>query len=156
MKAATLLLLCLLSSVALAMEPGERLAPWTLLDQFDAPYTLNDETHILLVARDMDGAKLVNAALEGQPKGYLEQRQAVFLADISRMPSVIATLFALPKMRDYNYRILLDRNARIAPRYPAGEGEVLWLQLEDGQLLEQKVFKDATTLKQALDSVQAP
>ncbi|MFY1022006.1 FAD/FMN-containing dehydrogenase [Ectopseudomonas khazarica] len=156
MKAATLLLLCLLSSVALAMEPGERLAPWTLLDQFDAPYTLNGETHILLVARDMDGAKLVNAALEGQPKGYLEQRQAVFLADISRMPSVIATLFALPKMRDYNYRILLDRNARIAPRYPAGEGEVLWLQLEDGQLLEQKVFKDAAALKQALDSVQAP
>lgn len=156
MKAATLLLLCLLSSVALAMEPGERLAPWTLLDQFDAPYTLNDETHILLVARDMDGAKLVNAALEGQPKGYLEQRQAVFLADISRMPSVIATLFALPKMRDYNYRILLDRNARIAPRYPAGEGEVLWLQLEAGQLLEQKVFKDAAALKQALDSVQTP
>ena len=156
MKAATLLLLCLLSSVALAMEPGERLAPWTLLDQFDAPYTLNDETHILLVARDMDGAKLVNAALEGQPKGYLEQRQAVFLADISRMPSVIATLFALPKMRDYNYRILLDRNARITPRYPVGEGEVLWLQLEDGQLLEQKVFKDAAALKQALDSVQAP
>lgn len=156
MKAATLLLLCLLSSVALAMEPGERLAPWTLLDQFDAPYTLNDETHILLVARDMDGAKLVNAALEGQPKGYLEQRQAVFLADISRMPSVIATLFALPKMRDYNYRILLDRNARIAPRYPAGEGEVLWLQLEDGKLVEQKVFKDAAALKQALDSVQAP
>ncbi|QTS86658.1 FAD/FMN-containing dehydrogenase [Ectopseudomonas khazarica] len=156
MKAATLLLLCLLSSVALAMEPGERLVPWTLLDQFDAPYTLNDETHILLVARDMDGAKLVNAALEGQPKGYLEQRQAVFLADISRMPSVIATLFALPKMRDYNYRILLDRNARIAPRYPAGEGEVLWLQLEDGKLVEQKVFKDAAALKQALDSVQAP
>tara|TARA_Y100001951_G_scaffold68849_1_gene55784 strand:- start:6193 stop:6663 length:471 start_codon:yes stop_codon:yes gene_type:complete len=156
MKAATLLLLCLLSSVALAMEPGERLAPWTLLDQFDAPYTLNDETHILLVARDMDGAKLVNAALEGQPKGYLEQRQAVFLADISRMPSVIATLFALPKMRDYNYRILLDRNARIAPRYPASEGEVLWLQLEDGQLVEQKVFKDAAALKQVLDSVQAP
>ncbi|MFI7867333.1 FAD/FMN-containing dehydrogenase [Ectopseudomonas khazarica] len=156
MKAATLLLLCLLSSVALAMEPGERLAPWTLLDQFDAPYTLNYETHILLVARDMDGAKLVNAALEGQPKGYLEQRQAVFLADISRMPGVIATLFAVPKMRDYNYRILLDRNARIAPRYPAGEGEVLWLQLEDGKLVEQKVFKDAAALKQALDSVQAP
>ncbi|WP_175254475.1 MULTISPECIES: FAD/FMN-containing dehydrogenase [Pseudomonas] len=154
MKAATLLLLCLLSSVALAMEPGERLAPWTLLDQFDAPYTLNDETHILLVARDMDGAKLVNAALEGQPKGYLEQRQAVFLADISRMPGVIATLFAVPKMRDYNYRILLDRNARIAPRYPAGEGEVLWLQLEDGKLVEQKVFKEAGALKSALEAVE--
>ncbi|SDP94828.1 FAD/FMN-containing dehydrogenase [Ectopseudomonas guguanensis] len=150
MKAAALLLLCLLSTAALALEPGERLAPWTLLDQHDVPYTLNDRTRILLVARDMAGAKLVNAALQGKPKGYLEERQAVFLADISHMPGVIASLFALPKMRDYNYRILLDRDARIAPRYPAGEGEVLWLQLEDGRLLTQQAFKEAGALEQAL------
>lgn len=154
MKAAALLLLCLLSTAVLALEPGEHLAPWTLLDQHDVPYTLNDETRILLVARDMDGAKLVNAALEGKPKGYLGERQAVFLADISRMPGVIASLFALPKMRDYNYRILLDHDARIAPRYPAGEGEVLWLQLEDGRLVEQKVFKEAVALEQALAAEQ--
>ncbi|KJU75519.1 FAD/FMN-containing dehydrogenase [Ectopseudomonas oleovorans] len=150
MKAAALLLLCLLSTAVLALEPGERLAPWTLLDQHDVPYTLNDETRILLVARDMDGAKLVNAALEGKPKGYLGERQAVFLADISRMPRIIATLFALPKMRDYNYRILLDHDARIAPRYQVGEGEVLWLQLEDGKLVEQSVFREAKALKRAL------
>ncbi|MGG2398451.1 FAD/FMN-containing dehydrogenase [Pseudomonas sp. SH1-B] len=152
MKAVTLLLLCLLSSAALAMEPGERLVPWTLLDQHDAPYTLNDETRILLVARDMDGAKLVNSALEGQSKGYLQQRQAVFLADISRMPGVIATLFAVPKMRDYNYRILLDRDARIAPRYPAGEGEVLWLQLDGLRLVSQQAFSRADDLRQALEA----
>lgn len=155
MKAAALLLLCLLSTAALALEPGERLAPWTLLDQFDAPYTLNDETRILLVARDMDGAKRVNAALQGKPKGYLEERQAVFLADISRMPGVIATLFALPKMRDYNYRILLDRDARIAPRYQAGEGQVLWLQLDGLQIVAQQVFTRADDLRQALER-QAP
>ncbi|PTU77113.1 FAD/FMN-containing dehydrogenase [Pseudomonas indoloxydans] len=155
MKAAALLLLCLLSTAVLALEPGERLAPWTLLDQHDAPYTLNDETHILLVARDMDGAKLVDAALEGKPKGYLDERHAVFLADISRMPSVIATLFALPKMRDYNYRILLDRDARIAPRYQAGEGQVLWLQLDGLQIVAQQVFTRADDLRQALER-QAP
>ena len=155
MKAAALLLLCLLSTAVLALEPGERLAPWTLLDQHDAPYTLNDETRILLVARDMDGAKLVDAALEGKPKGYLDERHAVFLADISRMPSVIATLFALPKMRDYNYRILLDRDARIAPRYQAGEGEVLWLQLDGLQIVAQQVFTRADDLRQALKR-QAP
>ena len=154
MKAAALMLLCLLSTAALALEPGDRLAPWTLLDQHDVPYTLSEQTRVLLVARDMDGAKLVNAALEGKPNGYLEQRQTIFLADVSRMPRIIATLFALPKMRDYSYRILLDRDARIAPRYQAGEGEVLWLQLEDGKLVEQKVFKEAGALDQALESVQ--
>ena len=50
MKIITLLLLGLLSTAALALEPGERLAPWTLQDQFDVPYTLNEETRILLVA----------------------------------------------------------------------------------------------------------
>ncbi|WP_417701873.1 FAD/FMN-containing dehydrogenase [Pseudomonas sp.] len=152
MKAAALLLLCLLSTAALALEPGERLAPWTLLDQHDAPYTLNEQTRVLLVARDMDGAKLVNAALEGKPKGYLKERRAVFLADISRMPRVIASLFALPKMRDYNYRILLDRDARIAPRYPAGEGEVLWLQLDGLQIVSQQVFSRADDLRKALEA----
>lgn len=155
MKAAALLLLCLLSTAVLALEPGERLAPWTLLDQHDVPYTLNDETRILLVARDMDGAKLVNAALEGKPKGYLDELHAVFLADISRMPRIIATLFALPKMRDYNYRVLLDHDARIAPRYPAGEGEVLWLQLDGLQVIAQQVFTRADDLRQALEG-QAP
>ncbi|MFI8746253.1 FAD/FMN-containing dehydrogenase [Pseudomonas sp. NPDC077186] len=150
MKIITLLLLGLLSTAALALEPGERLAPWTLLDQFDVPYTLNEETRILLVARDMDGAKLVNTALEGKSEGYLDERQAVFLAGISRMPSVIATLVALPKTRDYDYRILLDRDTRIAPRYPTGEGDVLWLQLQDGRLVAQRKFKEAGALEQAL------
>jgi hypothetical protein len=152
MKIITFLLLGLLSTAALALEPGERLAPWTLLDQHDAPYTLNDQARVLLVARDMDGAKLVNAALEGKAKGYLEQRQTVFLADISRMPGVIASLFALPKMRDYSYRILLDRDARIAPRYPAGEGEVLWLQLDGLQIVSQQVFTRADDLRNALET----
>lgn len=152
MKAAALMLLCLLSTAALAVEPGERLAPWTLLDQHDVPYTLSEQTRVLLVARDMDGAKLVNAALEGKPKGYLEQRQAIFLADVSRMPRIIATLFALPKMRDYSYRILLDRDARIAPRYQAGEGEVLLLQLDGLQVVSQQALTNTDDLRQALEA----
>ncbi|MDN5514011.1 MAG: FAD/FMN-containing dehydrogenase [Pseudomonas sp.] len=153
MKAAALMLLCLLSTAALALEPGDRLAPWTLLDQHDVPYTLSEQTRVLLVARDMDGAKLVNAALEDKPKGYLEQRQAIFLADVSRMPRIIATLFALPKMRDYNYRILLDRDARIAPRYPAGEGEVLLLQLDGLQVVSQQALTNTDDLRQALEAL---
>jgi hypothetical protein len=31
---------------------------------------------------------------------------------------------------------------------------VLWLQLEDGKLVEQKVFKEAGALKSALEAVE--
>ena len=153
MKFFAVLLLALSATCAQAVEVGERLAPWTLLDQFDQPYSLNDELQVLLVARSMAGAKLLAAALDQQPKGYLEARKAVFLADISRMPSVIVTAFAVPAMRDYNYRVMLDRSARIAPRYPVENDAVLWLQLQQGRVQAQRTFTQASALRDALEAL---
>ena len=153
MKFLAVLLLVLSAACAQAVEVGERLAPWTLLDQFDQPYSLNDELQVLLVARSMAGAKLLAAALDQQPKGDLESRKAVFLADISRMPSVIAAAFAVPAMRDYNYRVMLDRDARIAPRYPVENDAVLWLQLQQGRVQAQQTFTQASALRDALEAL---
>jgi len=150
MKFFAVLLLALSATCAQAVEVGERLASWTLLDQFDQPYSLNDELQVLLVARSMAGAKLLAAALDQQPKGYLESRKVVFLADISRMPSVIATAFAVPAMCDYNYRVMLDRDARIVPRYPVENDAVLWLQLQQGRVQAQRTFTQASALRDAL------
>ncbi|HSC83767.1 MAG TPA: FAD/FMN-containing dehydrogenase [Pseudomonas sp.] len=137
--------------LVMAVEPGERLAPWTLLDQFDQPHSLDGDVQVVLVARDMEGAKLVNAALHDKPQGYLEHRHALFLADISRMPGPIATLFAVPAMRDYTYPVLLDREARVASHYPGDAGAVLWLDLHDGRLQGQRSFRDASALAAALE-----
>ncbi len=148
------IVLCLASFWAQALEVGERLAPWTLLDQHEQAYSLNEETRILLVARSMDGARLVEAALKARPQGYLEARQAVFVADISRMPSLIARLFAVPAMRDYPYRVLLDRDARVAARYPGDPAKVLWLDLEQGWLRARREFGDAGALSAALEQAR--
>lgn len=151
MKLLPILLLALLPLTAQALQIGDRLTPWTLLDQYDQPYTLNNQTRTLLVARSMDAAKLVNVALKDKPKGFLESRQTVFVADIQKMPSVIATLFAIPKMRDYSYRVILDRDARIVPQYAGDEDKVLLLQLRDGQLVGQQQFSSAEQLLAALE-----
>ena len=148
----SVLLLGLLPLWAHALEVGERLAPWTLLDQYDQAFTLDNRTETLLVARSMEGAKMVNAALQGQPKGYLEARHAVFLADIERMPRLIAKMFAVPAMRDYSYRVMLDRDGRVAPKYPGAVDSVLWLQLKDGQLVAQHEYATAAQLREALET----
>jgi hypothetical protein len=145
------LLLSLLPLWAQALEVGERLAPWTLLDQFDQTFTLDNQTQTLLVARGMDAAKLVDAALQDQPKGYLEARRAVFVADIQRMPRLIAKMFAVPAMRDYSYRVMLDRDGRVALRYPGSVDKVLWLQLKDGQLVGKHEYATAAQLREALE-----
>ena len=49
--------------------------------------------------RDMDGAKLFKQAMADQPKGYLEARHAVFVADIQRMPALIAKMFAVMNVK---------------------------------------------------------
>ena len=152
MKYWSLLVLSLLPLWANALEVGERLAPWTLLDQFDQAFTLDSRTQTLLVARSMEAAKLVDAALQGQPKGYLEARHAVFLADIQRMPRLIAKMFAVPAMRDYSYRVMLDRDGRVAPRYPGAVDKVLWLQLKDGRLMAQHEYATAAQLREALET----
>lgn len=154
MKCFVVLFLSLLPLWAQAIEVGERVAPWTLLDQFDQASTLDDQAQILLVARSMDAAKLVDAALQGQPKGYLDARHAVFVADIQRMPRLIAKLFAVPAMQAYNYRVMLDRDARVAPRYPGAVDKVLWLQLDNGKLVAQHEYSSAAELRQALEQVK--
>lgn len=154
MKFFAVLLLSLLPVWAQAVEVGERVAPWTLLDQFDQAYTLDDQAQILLVARGMDAAKLVDAALQGQPKGYLEARHGVFVADIQRMPRLVAKLFAVPAMQSYSYRVMLDRDARIAPRYPAPVDKVLWLQLDNGKLTARHEYGSAAELREALEQVK--
>lgn len=156
MRVVIALLLGLLPVLVQATEVGERLAPWTLLDQYDQPYSLDTSTQVLLVARTMDSAKLVKAALQDKPKGFLEARHSVFVADIQRMPALISKLFAIPAMRDYNYRVLLDRDSRVVPRYPGAEEKVLWLQLDNGRLVSQREFANAADLRTALDNVANP
>ena len=148
-----LLVLAVIPLWAQALEIGERLAPWTLLDQYDQPFTLDNRTTTLLVARDMDGAKLIKQALKDQPEGYLEARHAVFVANIQRMPALIAKMFAVPAMRDYSYRVMLDRDGRVASRYAGTEGQVLWLTLDHGVLVEQREYADAALLKAALQAL---
>ncbi|WP_263140280.1 FAD/FMN-containing dehydrogenase [Pseudomonas sp. RIT-PI-AD] len=152
MRSGWVLILLALSAGAWAIEPGERLAPWTLLDQHERAYSLDDQVRVLLVARSMAGAKLVQAALAERPKDYLERRHGVFVADISRMPGLVSRLFALPAMRDYPYRVMLDRDARIAPRYMATEEGVMGLFLRDGVLRERRLLGSAAEVTQALES----
>ncbi|SEQ84691.1 hypothetical protein SAMN03159444_02619 [Pseudomonas sp. NFACC02] len=150
MKLWTLLFLALLPFAANALEVGDKLAPWTLLDQYDQPYTLGDDTQILLVARSMDAAKIVNGALQGTPKTFLESRHAVFVADIQKMPAIIAKMFAVPAMRAYSYRVMLDRDSRVVPRYPGDAEKVLVLRLHNGRVVSQAQFANAESLRSAL------
>lgn len=150
-------LLCLLLSVCLpahALEPGNPVGQWTLIDQFDQPFTLGPDTRVVLVARSMSAARLLDSALAEAPKGYLDSRHVAYVADVERMPAVARAL-AIPAMRSASYRILLDTQGRVAPRYEGAREGVQWLDVEGGTLKAQRQFAEAPALRQALDALPA-
>ncbi|MBD8622204.1 FAD/FMN-containing dehydrogenase [Pseudomonas sp. CFBP 13727] len=151
MKYCCALLLSFLSLTAQATEIGERLGPWTLLDQFEQPYSLSDQTQLIIVARSMDAAQLMGTAMEKRPKDFLESRHAAYIADIEHMPSV-AKWIAIPGMKKLNYRILLDEEGRVAPRYNGDRETVQWLELKDGVVVDIKTFNDPQQLASALSA----
>ncbi|MFJ4054971.1 hypothetical protein ACIPZC_16170 [Pseudomonas sp. NPDC089743] len=150
MRHLVLLAGALLSFSALAdsaiIEPVKK---WTLLDQNDKAYTLDDDAQVLLVARSMAAAKLVNSAIEDEPAGYLESRRVIYVADIEKMPSVIK-LVAVPAMRSAKYRILLDRDGRVASAYKGDRESVQWLALQGGAVVQEQRYTDSEALKEAI------
>lgn len=138
-----------LSFSVLADSAPQPVNKWTLLDQNDKAYTLDDDAHVLLVARSMAAAKLVNSAIEDSPAGYLEARHMIYVADIEKMPSLIK-MVAVPAMRSAKYRILLDREGSVAGAYKGDRESVQWLTLDHGAVVQEQRFTDGAKLKQAV------
>jgi hypothetical protein len=149
-----ILLLSLLPFAAQAIEVGDPIPSWSLLDQFDEPYAMDPQkTQTILVASSMSAGKIMEKALQDKPKGFLEARHTVFIANIEPMPAYVTKFFAVPKMRRaYSYRVALDREAHIAPGYGGDAAAVQWLQLKDGKLLERREFNGPDALREALET----
>jgi hypothetical protein len=149
-----ILLLSLLPLAAQAIEIGDPVPSWSLLDQFDQPYAMDSQkTQTILVASSMSAGKIMEKALKDKPKGFLEARRTVFIADIKPMPAYVTRFFAVPKMRKvYSYRVALDREAEITPGYGGNPAGVQWLQLKDGKLVERREFNGPDALREALET----
>lgn len=80
---------------------------FTLPDQFDKVHTLDAGVKKLILVFKKDAGHTVNEFLKKQEAGYLEAKNALFVADISPMPVIIRNAFALPDLRSGNYTMLL-------------------------------------------------
>ena len=147
--------LVLACTSALAQAQTSAPAAWTLKDQFDAAYTLDPTTRVVLIARSHATANLVNSAVEHTQPGYLDARKVVFVADIARVPGLVLK-FLVPNMRSANYRILLDRDGQVAERYAGDRETVQWLDMDQGKVVRERHFEDLASLRQALASLVPP
>jgi len=93
--------------------------------------TIPDTTRTIVVSFEKDTGKLVNGYLETKQTTYLSKHDAVFIADINNMPTIITKLFALPKLREYKHPIYLHFEEEFEKYVPVMEEQVTVIKLED-------------------------
>jgi len=129
--------LLLLSALAMgpsgsAVEPyhvGSQVAEFTARNQRGQDFTFQPGIRYLLISFDMATGKQANAKLSPLGKDFLPQHEAVYIANIFGMPS-IGRVFALPKMRSYNHRIVLADAQGLLDAFPKQEGRVSVIALD--------------------------
>lgn len=84
-----------------------KLQTFTLPDQFEKAHTIDKNTHTIIVSFEKSTGADMNAFLAKHEPDFLQKHHAVFVANISQMPSLITKWFAMPKMKKYKHTILI-------------------------------------------------
>ena len=123
-----------------------------LPDQFDKAYKLKNDTRLLIVVFAKSTGHTVKAFLKDKPKGFLESKSALFIADISPMPVVIRNAFALPDLRKSDYSVLLIYDKKLAAKLKNRENadKITLVYLENKKIKDVKYITSQKELEEAL------
>lgn len=142
-----LLTFILLSSITQAqLEIGSL----SLENQHGDTQSISDDVTLVIFSYDMAGKDIVNNALKEQKKGFLSEHNAMCVADIEKMPGIIARLFAYPAMREYSYNIMLDKDGKATKDWPRKEDNISLLRIKQGKLISHTFYSDANLLLNAI------
>lgn len=109
------------ASASSPLHIGDQFAAYTLEDQFREKHSLAPETRRVILSRNMELSKELNAWLAQREPEYLTKNRIEYISDISAMPRIISRLFARPKMQKYPFRILLAEDEDFSAKYGARE-----------------------------------
>jgi hypothetical protein len=109
---------------------GSQVAPLALADQYGAPHPLDESVRVVVFSREMKAGGVVKAALEKDGAAVLEANRALYLSDVSGMPALVRSLFALPGLRRRGYRIAIDTAGEATRDFPSLEGRPTVLVLD--------------------------
>lgn len=101
----------------------------SFIDQFKKKLAITPQTKEIIISFSKKNGKAVKAFLQTH-KGYLEKKQAVYLADVSSVPSLAMSLFMKPALKKYNFSVGLIEDEEIANILPHVEGKTTVISLD--------------------------
>jgi len=135
------------SVVFAGFKVGDKLPDITLQDQFGETMKVAVNDRLLILSFEKEVAIKTANLLKTKSKGYLQVHHIKYISDISKMPSFITSMFALPKMKKYPFPVMLIENDS-GKSFAKKEGKVTLYRLKKLKITDIQ-FVDPT----ALDSV---
>jgi len=151
--------LVLVAASAVAAEPdkgppslsiGDPVPAIALRDQNGAELRVDPSTRILVFTRDMEGGKLTKEAFAEEGSTMLTKAGAVYLSDVSGMPALVRSMFAMPAMKKRPYPVAIDESGEATAALPSREGKVTILTLDAGRITAITFAASAAEVRAAL------
>jgi hypothetical protein len=114
------------------VEPGKALPLFSLQDQHGRPWHVMPKTQMVIYAASRQASALVQAVVGAQAKGFLATRQAVYLANMSRMPGFITRSFALPALREQPFDVGVVLDEQVLATWPVRADALTLITLKEG------------------------
>lgn len=147
--ACVMALACGLAGAA-PVQPGQPLPHLELKNQNDQAWQVTPQTRLVIFAAGRKASNLVMEVLAPQPAGFLASRQAVYLADMSRMPGFVTRTFALPALREQKFEVGVSLDEKTLSDWPREDDAVTLIRLESGRVVSHEYIRTDAQLKAAL------
>jgi len=106
---------------------------FALNDQNEEAHTISPDTKTMVFAFSKDMGHTCNDFFATKEDSYLDDNNAVFVADVSGAPSVIRSMFIMPGLKDFKHTVLVIDDKNVARGYKAGMDteKIVIISLED-------------------------
>ena len=122
-----------LSAIASSLTIDTQVPAIKIKDQFEKEHTIDANVKTILFASDKGTSDILKEYLLSKDADILTKNNAVYVADISGMPSLISKFIALPKMKKYPFSVLLldDTNK---DNFSKEEGKIIVYTLDNSKV----------------------
>lgn len=129
------------------LKIDDKISAFSLPNQFDKIHTVSSEISMIVITSKDESTDLVNEFLSSKESNFLDSHKAIFINDISKIPSVAVKMFELPQMRDYKYEILLIYKEH-SKKFIEKENKVTVYLLKDGFVKDIKFISSLDELEE--------
>ncbi len=98
-------------------------------DQFEKKLPITPQTKEVIISFNKKNGKAVKSFLQTH-KGYLAKKQAVYLADVSSVPSLALSLFMMPALKKNHFSVGLIEDEDVAGVLPRVKGKSTVIYLD--------------------------